>query len=178
MPGIIRALEKSNDLDLTKHIECNNFDYSQSAQPPWLLPSIKVYKNIFNSQKRNLGKSEITLKFNEFYSKYNNYTQIYTDGLLKDEWVGMGIYSESVSCHFRLPNEYTIFDAEIFGILTAIDIVLKRNQQNSIILTDSKSSIECLKKLFPKHPLLKKNTGLFGYNGQRSEYQFLLDPIT
>lgn len=152
-PGILRALEKSIELNINFNKDNHNISVAKSLEPPWLVPSILVHLNIVKHKKTSLNQFEIKSMFNQFLINYSNYTQIYTDGSYTEDQVGVGIFSEMYSQSYRLPDQYTIFDAELTGILLALQNIISMNINKAIIFTDSKSSLQSIKKLYPKHPV-------------------------
>lgn len=156
-PGIFRAIETSikHNFKLNEQ-PVNISNISFSTKPPWLLPSISVHKNIFKQSKDSLLKSEIVHLFNQFCNRNNTFTHIYTDGSLHKDQIGAGIFSEDINIAVRLPVQFTIYDAELTGIYLALKEIVKLNIQQAIIFTDSRSSLESLTVLYPKHPILTK----------------------
>jgi hypothetical protein len=67
--------------------------------------------------------------------KYEEYDQIYTDGSLKDEKVGLGIVTNN-----QIIKKGSIYSAEQQAIITAIENTTRTNKP-MIIVTDSLSSL-------------------------------------
>lgn len=70
--------------------------------------------------------------------------------------VGLGIYCESYDHHARLPEFYSIFDAEITAIYLSLKFINDNNTVNALIVSDSKSSLEALTNLYTKHPIISR----------------------
>ena len=75
--------------------------------------------------------------------RYSNLNAIYTDGSVNNDKTGIGIFNINFTKSIRLPDGTTIFDAEAYAILKAIDSALDSGV-NSIIFTDSKSSVQAI----------------------------------
>ncbi|KAL1378808.1 hypothetical protein pipiens_015333 [Culex pipiens pipiens] len=71
---------------------------------------------------------------------YPNHAQIFTDGSLNETGgVGCGVYSSSTSRSITLPSQLTIFSAEAYAILEAIELA-KRNPHQTVIFSDTRST--------------------------------------
>lgn len=87
---------------------------------------------------------------------YPNHAQIFTDGSLNETGgVGCGVYSSSTSRSITLPSQLTIFSAEAYAILEAIELA-KRNPHQTVIFSDSKSVISAVKGHKTHHPWVVK----------------------
>jgi ribonuclease HI len=79
--------------------------------------------------------------------RLNEHEHIYTDGSLKEEQVGCAVVMPSYTLKYRLLPQTTIFNAEMFAILKAMEQPNETNCSSiimSIIMTDSQSSLTAL----------------------------------
>ncbi|GBM22472.1 hypothetical protein AVEN_201403-1 [Araneus ventricosus] len=80
---------------------------------------------------------------------------LYTDGSKSDSGrTGSGVYDKAIDglvfpCRFRTPDNCSVFRSELLTIREALDFALRSETSDTYILTDSKSSIQYLKK-WPK----------------------------
>ncbi|KAL9696909.1 hypothetical protein quinque_000350 [Culex quinquefasciatus] len=73
---------------------------------------------------------------------YPNHAQIFTDGSLNETGgVGCGVYSSSTSRSITLPSQLTIFSAEAYAILEAIELA-KRNLHQTVIFSDKEAHLK------------------------------------
>jgi len=98
---------------------------------------------------KNLPSVAIHKKFLEISSPYReNATSFYTDGfkLDKDHPSGVGVYSPDFNLRitYRLPPETSIFSAEAWAILLAIDASSDFNCIKTVIFSDSESVLDAL----------------------------------
>ena len=100
-------------------------------------------------------------KFLEMRSrKYSNFSEIFTDGSKSSDGVGSAAVSSRSSCVASLPKEASIFSAELHAIQMAVDSTGRRiyhqsdQQQNHVIYTDSKSSVDSL-HIRNNHPVIR-----------------------
>ena len=107
----------------------------------------------------DLSKADCTVALlQDALSIINNYPDhepYYTDGSKMESRTGAGIHSASLSRGFRLPNDYSVFDAELFAIFAAIEHILQE-EKSAILFSDSRSSLEAIKNCSHKHPLVLK----------------------
>ena len=78
-------------------------------------------------------------------NNYPNYIQIYTDGSLLQERTGCAIIFQNTPYIFRLPNNTSIFTAELYAILRALNIIAVSPHQNFLICSDSLSALQAIK---------------------------------
>jgi len=95
------------------------------------LPSIPLWclkSGTFNFDLQLLGKkSEVSLhifigKYNDLVSEYKNYMHIFADGSKYDTKVAAATVCENNSCARRLPDNSSIFSAEIHAINLALNL--------------------------------------------------------
>jgi len=107
--------------------------------PLWCLKS-----RTFNFDLQLLGqKSVVALhifisKYNELVSEYKNYMHIFTDGSKYD--TKAAAVCENNICASRLPDNSSIFSAEIHTINLALNLIKDHNGNKFIIFSDSLSS--------------------------------------
>ncbi|XP_011858319.1 PREDICTED: uncharacterized protein LOC105555887 [Vollenhovia emeryi] len=112
-----------------------------------------------------LGKREATLLFKEISAEYRaGALTFYTDGSKSETgaMVGVGIFSPEIDIGIskRIPREASIFTAEAWAIMTALDIARERGGRfcRITIFSDSKSVLEavCSFNPFPANFLISK----------------------
>ena len=86
-------------------------------------------------------------------ASYPGRVAYYTDGSKRAHITGTGIYSEGYERGFRLPNNYSVLDAELYGIVMAMERITAQRTP-SVIFTDSRSSLQAILSGESKHPLV------------------------
>ena len=79
-------------------------------------------------------------------SRYRNRHEIYTDGSVKDEEAGCGIYSEEFQLCAHLPKGTSVFTSELTAIYYAIKYI-QNKEGNYIIYSDSFSALSVLRNV-------------------------------
>lgn len=151
-PFYQRINKFSSELNMTFPVTLPN---NNSDTPPWLiaLPPCNLYLSKFN-------KSEIipSLLHNHFLSSINeycDYTHIYTDASKSNQGVASAFLSPNTSSGFKLPPQCSIYSGELFAILQAIKYAAHEDIHNTLILTDSLSSLQGIQLIYSDHPLTR-----------------------
>ena len=76
----------------------------------------------------HLHKADCPLKLlqeaRKIINDFPNLEPFYTDGSKRNNITGSGVFSRLMTRGYRLPNNYTVFDAEIFAIHKTIEFVI------------------------------------------------------
>ena len=90
-------------------------------------------------------------------SRYKNYQQIYTDGSKEDSKVGYAVISDNHSNMQRIPDDLSIFTAEVKAIDLALDFISTCDANNKfIIFSDSLSVLKAMNHTSSKNPQIQK----------------------
>ena len=79
---------------------------------------------------------------------------IFTDGSKSSAGVGYAAVFEGFNRSFSLPKYASIFTAELYGILCALKEIIKLEEENFVIFSDSRSVLQVLESFNSKHPLV------------------------
>jgi ribonuclease HI len=118
------------------------------SKPPWTRPLVhidtlihdRISKDDDDSLKRNIAHDVMQL--------YNSRTHIYTDGSKREEKTGFSIYVPNcdLKTSARLTDNISVYSTELFAIVTALFWVVTNNVKESVIFTDSLSSLQAIQK--------------------------------
>ena len=135
--------------------------------PPPLLPTYWTDNSptihfLIYQPKYSITETEIQQTFNEYLACHAHSNIIYTDGSkINDKTAAAAIlYSESsqpqVVLRSRLPDNTSIYTAELFAIYSAYLTIQERELNNNIIATDSKSALMAISQVTtkPTHPII------------------------
>ena len=121
-------------------VQCNNESFDAELQnfagghmthvitssipttPPWLLTRPDVNFTLHCSDKSNTPPQMFKHRFHELCHEYKNYYRIFTDGSKEGNRVVAVVHGDNTKC-VRLPDAASIFRAELYAILLAIDVV-------------------------------------------------------
>lgn len=105
--------------------------------------------------------------FNEIINqKFSKYTHFYTDGSVKGNTAGFGIFSKHARYKKRMPNCSTIYTTELKAIHDCIKIITKTDIQEKdfLIISDSMSSLTSINSIYSKNPIISKINDLIMEN--------------
>ena len=122
--------------------------------PLWASKSPTFLYNLTVNKKATTDPLIFKSQFLEIQEKYCLYEQIYTDGSKDGKKVAAAAVLDGESYQFRLPNNASIFSAE----LKAIDLALNHINQDAywryIIFTDSLSAMQAIEHERTDNPLI------------------------
>ena len=84
-------------------------------------------------RKKDLTNEEAKRNFLQMLSKYDRHIPVFTDGSLKPPKAGCAVIIQGRSYVYKLPDNTSIFTAEIFAISMAIDRI-NRNQNTHFLM--------------------------------------------
>jgi len=91
------------------------------STPPWLLTRPAVNFTLHCSDKSNTSPEIFKHRFYELCHEFKNYYRIFTNGSKEGNRVAAAVvYRDNTKC-VRLPDTASIFRAELYAILLAID---------------------------------------------------------
>ncbi|XP_055688216.1 uncharacterized protein LOC129792859 [Lutzomyia longipalpis] len=135
-----------------------------------IIPSnLKILENIpglENSTKNQISTQKLRMCTLQKIEEYKDHFKIFTDGSIKDEKRGFGIFFEQTkeTISRKIKEEIPIYTVEMIAILYAIIMAIRMKKKKIVILTDSKSAILSLKNLKSEkyyeniiHQIAKKN---------------------
>ena len=93
-------------------------------------------------------------KFHELLSYFPNYETIFTDGSKDGDTAGSACVTPSDTYKCRLPDNASIFSAEIKAIDLALDHIEQSRSSDFVIFSDSLSVLQSLHNRNIEHPLL------------------------
>ena len=106
------------------------------------------------SKKFQTDPIVLRTKFQELLSDFPNYETIFTDGSKAVDTAGSACVTPSDTYKCRLPDNASIFSAEIKAIDLALDHIEQSRSSDFIIFSDSLSVLQSLHNRHIENPLL------------------------
>ena len=129
-------------------------NYKISEVPLWTCKSPTYNYYLASDKKATTDPMIFKNRLLEVKEQYLTYEEIYTDGSKDGEKVASAAFLDGELYQFRIPNNSSIFSAE----LKAIDLALNHIEQDDywryIIYTDSLSAMQALEGETPLNPLI------------------------
>lgn len=161
-PGTVHQNNNTTD-PLNVRMKMQDFNYTnilsseEENPPPWLveIPLCNTYLTLFPKSSTPIPK--LRKKFQKIETKYSGFNALYTDASKTSdgERVGASVITGMNILNFSMPPECSIYTGELYAIAEAIKLSSSYNAKDTVIFTDSLSSIQGIKQLYPKHPTLK-----------------------
>lgn len=101
------------------------------------------------------SKEKVTAAFGEVKEKFSNYLQIFTDGSVTEQHVGVGVLSGNCGTALRLPEQCSIFTAEAYAIREAI-FMNEQEERPIVIFSDSASVLAAVEGGHSTHPWIQR----------------------
>ena len=111
---------------------------------PWDMQPILCDWSLTKFNKQSVSPVVIQQEFLEVQKRYSDYMHFYTDGAKTSTFVGCAVYSEPFRSAKRLDTVATIFTAELYGVLTAVEYVIESQTRKAVLFVDSQSVITAI----------------------------------
>ena len=122
--------------------------------PPWTFSQPRVLFSLHNDKKSQTDPLVFRTKYHELLSNFPSYETIFTDGSKDGDTAGSACVSPSDTYKCRLPDNASIFSAEIKAIDLALDHIEQSRSSDFIIFSDSLSVLQSLHNRHIENPLL------------------------
>ena len=159
-PNAIRPL----GLRMKPHLEFADIDSSVIARseippiPPWTIRAPTVILDLGQFKKSETDPIIYQQQFDVIRSNLDDYLCIFTDGSKDGGRVACGVFLNGLHCTgSRLPDNCSIYTAELTAIMLALECVEDTGQSNFLICSDSMSSLQALQNKIFDHPLVKSS---------------------
>ena len=123
-------------------------------EPPWTNNEIKIDLSLRHFKKSITDDLVFQAKFEELRDKYHEHRAIFTDGSKVLDKVAAAVAGQCNKQQIRLPDNASIFTAELQGLKMAFDFIEISHEHHYIIFTDSLSSLLALQGKTCSHPYI------------------------
>ena len=145
---------------ISSEFEKMNLDLDNIAEfkvpdvPPWTFSQPRVLFSLHNDKKSQTDPLVFRTKYHELLSNFPSYETIFTDGSKDGDTAGSACVTPSDTYKCRLPDNSSIFSAEIKAIDLALDHIEESRSSDFIIFSDSLSVLQSLHNRHIENPLL------------------------
>ncbi|WP_230209622.1 hypothetical protein [Solemya velum gill symbiont] len=140
-----------------------------SNKPPWSLKIPSILYTTHNKSESTTHPLALQLLFAEIRHNYSNHQPIYTDGSENQEKVSAAMYAPPSVDTVRPPNNSSIFSAELYALLLALQRIQSHKSSKFIVFTDSLPSLHSLSSFKITHPLVLQLLEFYNVLLQKSE---------
>ncbi|WP_135568158.1 reverse transcriptase domain-containing protein, partial [Solemya elarraichensis gill symbiont] len=128
--------------------------YPLSPVPPWLLHIPHVHMHLHTLGKRHTNSLIYQTLFREYCEYHPTPFHVYTDGSKKDGQVAAAAYHSTSFCASSLPDEASIYTAELYGLFFALRLIHLQQPTSATIFSDSLSALQAISNFNITHPLV------------------------
>jgi ribonuclease HI len=121
---------------------------------------LPAYSTLANTAKSNYSPKQWLQLFNNLQSSHRDRIAVYSDGSVQGNSSGCGVFCTQFQLLAHLPENTTIFTAELYAIYAALNFI-KKYPDKYIIFSDSLSCISALQGInASKHYLVAQTANL------------------
>ena len=82
--------------------------------------------------------------------------KIYTDGSKNDQGVGFAVVSPVSQVQYSLPEQTSVYTAELIALKYALDVAKESNEEATTIFSDSRSALEAIQDFYPRNQIVRE----------------------
>ena len=154
-PFTYRAHQLIDQYGINRHID----SITISTSPTWNIKNLRINDDMKFIKKDHMTPAIVQRHFQIIKARHRRRRDrfIYTDGSKMDNKIGYGIYSSQFEAYGRIPDVCSVYTAELYAILTALQLALDAETMNGIALfTDSYSSVQSLLNYQNTNPIVQE----------------------
>lgn len=141
----------------TTNLSISTIPYCFPEIPVWQLSSDLLCTSYKYPKKGTCSDLQMRCLFNEHYRQYHhNQFTIYSDGAKAENGASCAAVSFNDSRRKKLMTETSIFSAELYGLICALQIAKKTQNTRITIFCDSQSAIKVIEHYDTNHPIIAK----------------------
>ena len=159
-------------------IKIETYPFKFPHIPPWYLKPDLICNHAEYPKKATCNDSIMKQIFYDHKNEFHRHQlQIYTDGAKSDEGVGCAAVSLGGRRRLKLAEESSIFTAEIYGLISAMKIILSNTMREFVVFSDARSAIQIVEHYDSTHPLITELTQhIIKIQGQNKNIKFCWCP--
>ena len=123
--------------------------------PPWCIEPPKIVLDLLQLKKDRTDVSVYQQLFMEIRDRYCDYILVYTDGSRDGNAVACAtVFPSNTVISMRVPHSASVFTAEVWAIIKALDQIKDSIASKYIVFTDSLSCLQALHHMKLEYPLI------------------------
>ena len=123
--------------------------------PPWCIKPPKIVLDLVHLKKDRTDASIYKQLFMEIRDRYRDYIPVYTDDSRDGNAVACAtVFSSNTVISMTLPDSASVFTAEVWAIIKALEQIKDSTTSKYIVFTDSLSCLQALHHMKLEHPLI------------------------
>ena len=147
-PNAIRTF----GIHIKQFLTASNIDFSDILEtpsyfvlPPWCIKPPKIVLDLVHLKKDRTDTSVYQQLFMEIQDRYRDHISVYTDGSRDGNSVACAtVFPSDNIISMRLPDSASVFTAEVWAIIKALEQMKDSIASKYIVFTDSLSCLQAL----------------------------------
>lgn len=123
-----------------------------SKHPPWQLMRPPLILDMVGSGNNPFSLQSI---FSSILEQHRHCTVVYTDGSKRGDTLGCSVVYPDRSYKYRLPAEFTVYDAELYAVQKALERMGGQDGGQLLICSDSLSGLQAIQQLYPAERMVQ-----------------------
>jgi ribonuclease HI len=137
------------------------FPIGCSSVAPWTVPRPSCIVGLSSLGKSSTSDIVYRQRFAEICADFPHHVKYYTDGSKNENSVGCAfVTTPNIRYGFKLNKTCSIFTAELYAIVKALQHIEDRKELNFLICSDSLSSIDAIYDIFSPNTLVQETHSL------------------
>ena len=159
MPSAIRTF----GLRIKQFLTASNIELSDILEAPsyfivlpWCIKPPKIVLDLVLLKKDRTDASIYQQLFMDIRDRYRDYNPVYTDGSRDGNAVACAtVFPSNTVISMRLPDSASVFTAEVWAIIKALEQIKDSIASKYIVFTDSLSCLQASLYMKLEHPLIE-----------------------
>ena len=142
----IKQFLTASNIELSDILEKPSYFIS----PPWCIKPRKIVLDLVHLKKDRTDAAIYKQLFMEIRDRYRDYIPVYTDGSRDGNAVACAtVFPSNTVISMILPDSASVFTAEVWAIIKALEQIKDSNASKYIVFTDSlfKNHLDCKEEL-------------------------------
>ena len=136
------------------HLNYNVASSFHRKTSSWQITNIHFCKELVTIKKKDIASTHFYSLFQKHFHEHRRSVPIFTDGSKSKLGVGLAVVMRDFYVSCRLPNEVSIFYAELYAILIALKLIMTIDERSFVIVSDSRSALMALENCNNNNPLV------------------------
>ena len=147
----IKQFLTASNIELCDILETRSYYIS----PPWCIKPPKIVLDLVHLKNDRTDASIYQQLCMEIRDRYRDYIPVYADGSRDGNAVACAtVFPSNTVIFVRFPDSASVFTAEVWAIIKALEQIKDSIASNYIVFTDSLSCLQALHYMKLEHPLI------------------------
>lgn len=149
-PFLLRAESLATELGVSfRHL----FHEDPFLRAPWRPLQMGVCQELWSLTRSSTSTAELCLRFYDHAESHGAAASYFTDGSKTDSGSGFAVIHNDITIARRLLSPASVLTCELYAIFAAVSLATQSSQNNVVIISDSRSSLQAISATRNRHPI-------------------------